>query len=53
MVPLVLLVGGNGGSVGALVDDASLEPAEKNIKRPKNPQWQKCKEEHSPDEREV
>lgn len=29
MVPLVLLVGGDGGSVGAVVDDASLEPAEK------------------------
>lgn len=29
MVPLVILVGGDGGSVGAVVDDASLEPAEK------------------------
>lgn len=45
---MVLLVGGNGGSVGALVNDASFEPAEKDIKRPKNPQWQRCKEEQSP-----
>lgn len=44
MVTLALLVGDNGDNVGAVVDDASLEPAEKNIERPKNPQWHKEQE---------
>lgn len=44
MVTLALLVGDNGGNAGAIVDDASLEPAEKSIERPKNPQWHKVQE---------
>lgn len=35
------------GSVGVLVEDASLKAAGKNHKRPENPHWQKCEEEHS------
>lgn len=44
-VLMMLPAGDEGANVGAFADNTSLEPAGKNIRKCKTPQWQKCKEE--------